>query len=159
MRFMTHDPTSPWKPRGDRLQECLDRITAAAKMDGLAYGASSKVRPYSFYQKQVAGSAAKVIVEFEHEDDEHLRYSVRIEEYAITPQGEELTGRLLAGGPTGLVNVHDGLDAAAGDIDAAFDKIIAYLESSALKVIKRADPDRPPGLSDLIAEIRRFITS
>jgi AICAR transformylase/IMP cyclohydrolase PurH len=50
------------------------------------------------------------------------------------------------------------LDTALGDVDAAFDKIIAFPDSS-VKIIKHANPASPPGLSDIIAEFRRFISS
>ena len=66
--------------------------------------------------------------------------------------------RALAVGPTGLIDVRDGLGAAAAELDAAFDRIIALLDANT-RLIVRADPTRPLGLSGLIAEFRRFITS
>jgi hypothetical protein len=149
---MAYVPRDPWFPRGDRLRECFSRIGAAANSySSEDHGGSSEGRPYRFNEERVFFDAVEVVVNFEHEDDEHLRYSVRIQERTIAR-------RPLAIGPTGLIDVRDGLESAVGDVDAAFDKIIAFLDAN-VKVILRADPTRPPGLSDLIAEFRRFITS
>jgi hypothetical protein len=145
-------PRDPWFPRGERLRECFHRIEAAAgTYYSEGHGGSSEGRPYRFNAERVFFDAVEVVVNFEHEDDDHLRYSARMQEHTIAR-------RALATGPTGLIDVRDGLDAALGDVDAAFDKIIAFLDAN-VKVILRADPTRPPGLSDLIAEFRRFITS
>jgi hypothetical protein len=43
-------------------------------------------------------------------------------------------------------------------LNAVCDQIVAFLEAST-GLIKRSDPARPPGLSDVIAELRRFFTS
>jgi hypothetical protein len=140
-----------WNRHNARLRECFDRIDAAVGTFGNESGGSADHHPYRFRRELLYFDAVKVIVNFEHEDDEHLRYLVRIEEHTIAH-------RALAIGPTGLIDVRNGLDTALGDIDAAFDKIIAFLDSS-MKIIRHADPPRPPGLSDIIAEFGRFISS
>ena len=149
---MAYAPRDPWFPRDERLRECFHRIEAAA---GTYYsegqGGWSQGRPYHFTEERVFFDAVEVVVDFKHEDDDHLRYSVRIQEHTIAR-------RSLATGPTGLIDVRGGLEAAVGDVDAAFDKIIAFLDAN-VKLILRADPTRPLGLSDVIAGFRRFITS
>jgi hypothetical protein len=145
-------PRDPWFPRDDRLRECFHRIEAAAGTHySEGHGGWSEGRPYHFTEERVFLDAVEVAVNFGHEGDDHLRYSVRIQEHTIAR-------RSLATGPTGLIDVRDGLEAAIGDVDAAFDKIIEFLDAN-VKLILRADPTRPPGLSDFIAEFRRFITS
>jgi len=66
--------------------------------------------------------------------------------------------RLSGTGPTGLVDVGDDLTDARDRLNAACDLIVAFLEACT-GLIKRSDPARPPGLSDVIAEFRRFLTS
>jgi hypothetical protein len=46
----------------------------------------------------------------------------------------------------------------AAESDAAFDQIIAFLDSS-VQVIQQADPARPKGLNDFLADFRRFMSS
>ena len=140
-----------WDPHRERLQECFNRIDAAAGTFGPWQGHSGDGRPYHFHHEVLYFDEVNVIVSFEHEDNDHLRYSARITDNTIAR-------RTLAAGPTGLIDVRNGLDTALGDIDAALDKIIKFLDSS-VKIITRADPHRPRGLSDLVAEFRRFTTS
>jgi hypothetical protein len=58
-------------------------------------------------------------VEFNREDD-HLRYTSRI---GRPP-------RILAEGPTGIVNVSNGLTAASDKIEEAFVKIIEFIDDN-----------------------------
>lgn len=115
------------------------------------HGGSADLRPYHFYQEHYFFDTVGIRVTFAHEGDDRLRYSVVIRELAPG-------GRTLAAGPTGLVDVGDDLTDARDRLDAACDLIVAFLEAST-GLIKRADPARPPGLSDMIAELRRFFTS
>ena len=115
------------------------------------HGGSAERRPYHFYQEHYFFDTVGAFVTFEQEGDDRLRYSVAIRE--IRPGG-----RTLATGPTGLVDVSDGLPDARDRLNAACDLIVAFLEAST-GLIKRSDPARPPGLSDVIAELRRFFTS
>lgn len=118
------------------------------------HGGSNDRRPYHFYAEHYFFDTVGIRVTFEHEGDDRLRYSVVIRE--IQPGG--WTGRTLATGPTGLVDVGDNLIDARDRLTAACELIVAFLEAST-GLIKRADPARPPGLSDMIAEFRRFLTS
>ena len=128
-------------------------MDAAVSTHGLrgGHGGSADLRPYHFYQEQYFFDTVSVFVEFKQEGDDRLRYSVVIREI-------EPVGRTLATGPTGLVDVGDDLIDARDRLNAACDRIVAFLDAST-GLIKRADPLRPPGLSDMIKEFRRFLTS
>jgi hypothetical protein len=145
---------NPWRAAHDRLTQCFYRIAegVVGNSAGDHRGGSSDSRPYRFNAERFFfDETVVVIVNFEHEDDDQLRFLVRIVERK-PPQ------RPLAVGPTGLIDVRRGLDAAQGDIDAAFDQIIAFLDAS-VPVIQQADPTRPKGLSDVLADFRRFTSS
>jgi hypothetical protein len=141
-----------WRNCHDRMIECFFRIAAEVGTFGeVRRGDSDSDRPYRFNVEQSYFDAVTVVVSFAGEADDHVRYSARLED-------SSLARKALATGPAGLIDVRGGLAAAAADIDAALDQIIAFLEAST-RIIKRADPTRPPGLSDVIAEFRRFLTS
>jgi hypothetical protein len=150
LSFVADVPVKPWRLGSERLNACFDRIEKAANTYGQMRGNSSDSRPYRFSREESFFDAVNTVISFAHEGDDYLRYSVRIEEYT-------LARRRLAVGPTGLIDVRDGLGGTAGQIDAAFGQIIAFLDAN-VQIITRADPARPPGLSDMLAELRRFFS-
>ena len=96
------ESVGPWHLGFERLDHCFGRIEKAANADGQQMrGNASESRPYRFNREQSFFDAVDIVVSFEHESDDYLRYSVRIEE-RTSPR------RPLAVGPTGLIDVRDG---------------------------------------------------
>lgn len=73
-----------------------------------------------------------VSVEFTREDDQ-LRYAARISCHRL----------VLAEGPTGLVDVHDGFAAASGDITRAFARITQFISRRTPLIRQRCHTQLP----------------
>jgi hypothetical protein len=134
---MAHQETV-WDLPREALSEHLDRI--ADELDVFAEcvgghtsataGEQTSSRPF-FCRARFSDVA--VSVEFIREDDQ-LRYAARISRYR----------QVLAEGPTGLVDVHDGFAAAAGDISRAFARITRFVDRRK-PLIRHSCQTRLPG--------------
>jgi hypothetical protein len=77
-------PRIPRFPHEDRLRECFERIEAAVGTYApIGSGNGSGGGPDDFNVERWFFDAVKVSVNFEPEDADHLRYSVRIEQAGL----------------------------------------------------------------------------
>ena len=123
---------SPWEHNADLLDGCLNRI--AERLDTFTdrFGGytttehefESSDRPFGWEAVFFGEVVARV--EFQREGSQ-LRYVSHIARGRLT----------LSHGPTGLIDVSNGMTAAGNDIDTAFAEIVAFLDASE-PVIRKA---------------------
>jgi hypothetical protein len=128
------DRESVWDQPAQALRDQLDRIADELEILTGGFGGSSssleKGNDKPFHS-ETTFDQAWVSVEFIREGD-CLRYVARIGRHR----------NILAEGPTGIIDVHNGFESAASEIDAAFARIARFIDRKK-KVIGRAASELP----------------
>jgi hypothetical protein len=125
---------SVWDRPGQALSDQLEHIADELEIITGGFGGSSgsleggSGRPF---RSETTFHEAWVSVEFIREGD-CLRYVSRIGRHR----------KVLAEGPTGIIDVHNGFESAVSEIDAAFARIARFIDRKK-KVIGRAASELP----------------